>query len=87
MLLDDIDKENEAIANKAQQELDNKVLDYQTLLLNEKGQRVFVDLQEQFCMTPSYEPGGSLQDASYYEGQKSVVAYITRLLTYEPRNN
>ena len=87
MLLDEFEQENQKIADKAQQELENKIMDYQRLLLTETGQRIFEDLQHQFCMSPSYEPGMTLTDASFYEGQKSVIGYITRLLTHKPKDN
>lgn len=85
-MLNDYQKANEDQNNKMLIEYNNLSKAYKEMFATENGQVILSNLTQSFSGTPSYIPGGNMQDTCYYEGQKSVIAHIYTLIKYKPKD-
>lgn len=59
--------------------------DYQQVEATDSGRRMINDLNAKFNHESSYYPGIKFPETAYYEGQRSVINYLTHQLNFKPQ--
>lgn len=82
LMLDDNIAESKKNLEKIKEEYRDQALLYADVFKTTGAAKILDDLQQTFTESASFVPGRNLNDVCYYEGQKSVIKYITTLINY-----
>jgi len=82
-MLSDYEQDKDEIYKKIREDGYALAKEYQKVFAGVKGEKVFEDLMEKFCHDAAFVPGASVNDACYFEGQRSVMNYINYQMKYK----
>lgn len=85
--LNDYAKKNAEIQKKNAVEAADTAGVYQSISDTYSGRKAIEDLTRRFNHDQCFAPGTNLNDACYFEGQRSVINYINQQLNYRLTNH